>query len=120
MIDIARRNARRAGVEERIEFFCSDAQETVHHVARETGIIVTNPPYGRRLQPEDTARLYRGFGESLRRELPGWQVWMLLGDPAPVKTLGLTPEKRISVFNGGLSAQLCHYRLHRSGGRERS
>ena len=120
MIDIARRNARRAGVEERIEFFCSDAQETVHHVAREPGVIVTNPPYGRRLQPEDTARLYRGFGESLRRELPGWQVWMLLGDPAPVKTLGLTPEKKLSVFNGGLSAQLCHYRLRRSGGKERS
>lgn len=120
MIEIARRNARRAGVEEQIEFYRSDVTETVSHVARETGIIVTNPPYGRRLQPEDTARLYRGFGESLRRELPGWQVWMLLAEPAPVKTLGLTPEKKLSVFNGGLAAQLCQYRLRPAGGRERS
>ncbi|MEX2442410.1 MAG: class I SAM-dependent RNA methyltransferase [Alkalispirochaeta sp.] len=114
MIEIARRNARRAGVEQYIEFFTSDVTETIRHVAAEAGVIVTNPPYGRRLQPEDTARLYRGFGGALRKDLPGWQVWMLLGEPAPVKTLGLTPDRKISVFNGGLSAQLCHYRLRTS------
>jgi 23S rRNA G2445 N2-methylase RlmL len=120
VVEIARRNARRAGVEEDIEFFVSDAVETVRHVSRETGVIVTNPPYGRRLQPEDTAQLYRGLGDALRRELVGWQVWMLLGEPAPVRTLGLTPDRKMPVFNGGLSAQLCHYRVRNTGGKGRA
>ncbi|MFW5693823.1 MAG: THUMP domain-containing class I SAM-dependent RNA methyltransferase [Alkalispirochaeta sp.] len=112
MIEIARRNAQRAGVAEYIEFFTADATETVRHVAGAPGVVVTNPPYGRRLQPEDTARLYRGLGAAMRRDLSGWDVWMLLGEPAPIKTLGLTPDRKVSVFNGGLPVQLCRYRMH--------
>ncbi len=110
MVEIARRNARRAGVAEQIEFFTSDVTDTIRHAAGENGVIVTNPPYGRRLQPEDTARLYRAVGAAIRRHLSGWEVWMLLGEPAPVKTLGLTADQKLSVFNGGLSVQLCRFR----------
>ncbi len=110
MIEIARRNAERAGVADQIEFFTADVTDTIRHVAGEPGVVVTNPPYGRRLQPEDTARLYRAVGDAVRRHLSGWDIWMLLGDPAPVKTLGLTPDQRLSVFNGGLPVKLCRYR----------
>lgn len=59
MIDIARRNAERAGVSDDIVFSCQDAKELSALLPRDTSsTIVTNPPYGNRLQDYDFDALY--------------------------------------------------------------
>lgn len=126
MIAKAKRNAARAGVADRIEFVTGDVAETIARAGSAAatssagspgGIVVTNPPYGARLQPADLVQVYRRAGDSVRRGLPGWVVWMILGDRAPVREFGLAPDRRIDVYNGGMAAQVCRYHIRERGGR---
>jgi putative N6-adenine-specific DNA methylase len=125
MVAIARRNAARAGVSDLIEFHVSDVRDSLAAVARRrTGLLVTNPPYGRRLNPPELERLYGEFGLGMKRAIGGWDAWIILGEGAPYQSLGLAPDRKVQVFNGGMPAQLCHYQLRtpdprRAGGRPR-
>jgi putative N6-adenine-specific DNA methylase len=125
MIAIAQRNAARAGVADMIEFHVSDVRDSLDAVARRrSGLLVTNPPYGRRLNPPELDQLYREFGLVMKRSIGGWDAWIILGEGAPYQSLGLAPDRKVQVFNGGMAAQLCHYQLRthdprRPGGRPR-
>ncbi|QDU65009.1 THUMP domain-containing class I SAM-dependent RNA methyltransferase [Engelhardtia mirabilis] len=69
--------------------------------------IVTNPPYGERVG--DEARLlalYRDFGALLREHCSGYQLALLSGNPRLAKALGLQPDERIPLANGGLECEL--------------
>jgi len=57
MIVIAQENARRAGVEDDIRFFTMDAKNPFPYLP-ETPFILTNPPYGKRLDQDDLRGLY--------------------------------------------------------------
>ena len=123
MVATARRNAERAGVADWIEFSVSDGAATLEAVgglrtpgAGDTrrgggGVVVTNPPYGERLAPADLDAVYGRVGGAMKQALPGWEVWMILGEAAPARRLGLAPDRRLPVFNGGLAAQVCHYQI---------
>lgn len=54
MVDIARENARHAGVADEIRFSVHDFRD----VPYDTGYLVTNPPYGKRLGDDDLFGLY--------------------------------------------------------------
>ena len=122
MVAMARRNAERAGVADLISFSVQDAAEAIASAAARServGIVVANPPYGQRLQQDDTASLYRSVGTAVKRHMAGWTMWLILSDEAPAKALGLAPAQRIRVFNGGLAAHLARYDVHtprRDGG----
>jgi hypothetical protein len=112
-------------VSDLIEFHVSDVRDSLAAVARRrTGLLVTNPPYGRRLNPPELERLYGEFGLGMKRAIGGWDAWIILGEGAPYQSLGLAPDRKVQVFNGGMPAQLCHYQLRtpdprRAGGRPR-
>ena len=66
VIKIARRNAREAGVDHLIHFQERDVKDLNH--PKKYGFIITNPPYGERLEDKkDLPDLYRAFGESFKR-----------------------------------------------------
>ena len=74
VIRIARRNAREAGVEELIHFQERDVRDLRH--PKKYGFIITNPPYGERLEEKEALPdLYRAFGESFRK-LDSWSAYM--------------------------------------------
>jgi putative N6-adenine-specific DNA methylase len=105
-IDSARRNAARAGVDERITFTCRAAADVLAPAT--TGLVVTNPPYGRRLgDARAAARGYRDLGLALRAHFRGWRAAILV--PAsldPERTLALRGAKRFALRNGGLPVTL--------------
>jgi putative N6-adenine-specific DNA methylase len=105
-IDSAQRNAARAGVEARITFTCRAAADV--RAPAPSGLVVTNPPYGRRLgDPRAAARGYRDLGLALRAHFHGWRAAILV--PAtldPDRALALRGAKRFALRNGGLPVSL--------------
>jgi 23S rRNA (guanine2445-N2)-methyltransferase / 23S rRNA (guanine2069-N7)-methyltransferase len=71
------------------------------------GLLVTNPPYGERLGDAATlAPLYAQLGDVLRRHFPGWTAYVLAGNPALAKHIGLRPARRIVLYNGAIECRL--------------
>jgi putative N6-adenine-specific DNA methylase len=64
------------------------------------GLLVLNPPYGRRL--ESPAGLYRRIGRSLAEAFRGWDALVLAADPAAERALGRAPQRRLVFRHGGL------------------
>ncbi len=104
-IDMARANAERAGVL---------AQVTFKHQAVSalepppgTGWVVTNPPYGVRLDAGGDLRdLYARFGDVLRRQCPAWHLAVLSSDPILTGQLRLRLQPALSFKTGGLRVHL--------------
>ena len=105
MIEIARRNARRAGVESLIDFEVADALRS--DPPRGTGLVVTNPPYGERTAIASAREFYGAFGDRLKHSYGGWQAWILSANLDALKGLGLRIASRHQLWNGGLDARLC-------------
>lgn len=76
------------------------------------GIIVTNPPYGKRLdEVENLAGLYRDFGEVLRCDFVAWEVAMITGNPDLGKNMGIRSYKQYNFFNGSIPCKLLLFRI---------
>ena len=76
------------------------------------GLIVCNPPYGERLgNEEQTAALYRQFGEVLKQRFTGWQAAMIIGNPELGFRLGIRSQKPITLFNGPLECKLLRFTI---------
>lgn len=101
-IESARRNATRAGVSDRVTFTCVSATDVRAPAPR--GLLITNPPYGRRLGDPRSARLgYRDLGRALRAHFRNWRAAILV--PATLDVASLLPlsaPKRWRLRNGGL------------------
>jgi 23S rRNA G2445 N2-methylase RlmL len=100
MIEIARRNAERAGVGQLIDFRVSNALL----VARPPvpGVVVTNPPYGERLDRERAGELMASFGHAAKENLPGWRVLFLSEGKTGAKAIGLRTRRVAELWNGGI------------------
>ena len=104
-IDLARENAERAGVSEAIEFSCRAVSAIEPPPA--PGWVITNPPYGVRLDPkQDLRNLYAQFGNVLRRSCPGWQVAILCSDLVLLGQIGFDLETAFTTVNGGINVRL--------------
>ena len=103
----ARANARRAGVEELIEFSVADARD--FHRATDGGTLCTNPPYGERmLEKEAAAELCRAFGKALRA-CPNWSSYILSSLEQFENCFGRRADKRRRLYNGMIPCQLYMY-----------
>lgn len=76
-----------------------------------SGFIVTNPPYGVRLEDEDLTGFYKSLGDALKRRFAGWRAHILSADPRLPKAIGLRSSRRTPLFNGPLECRLYEYRL---------
>lgn len=100
VIKIARRNAREAGVDHLIHFQERDVKDLNH--PKKYGFIITNPPYGERLEDKkDLPDLYRAFGESFKR-LDSWSAYMITSYDDAERYFGRKADKNRKVYNGML------------------
>jgi len=105
LIESARRNAARARVDAQISFTCADLADARAPAA--TGLVVVNPPYGRRLgDPRRIDRAYRDLGRVLRARFAGWRAAVLVPARTPPAALGLPVTARFPLTNGGLRVAL--------------
>ena len=77
-----------------------------------TGTLVTNPPYGVRLDDlEKVAALYPLLGDALKQRFAGWNAWFLSADTRLPKLFHLRTDARIPLYNGALECRLYAYRI---------
>ena len=107
VIKIARRNAREAGVDHLIHFQQRDVRELNH--PKKYGFIITNPPYGERLEDKaDLPALYSAFGESYRR-LDSWSAYLITSYEDTEKYFGRKADKNRKIYNGMLKTYFYQY-----------
>ena len=103
-------NVRNANLEEFVSiekdnfFFTQKEQEGPLH-------IVTNPPYGERLEGDINA-LYGSFGDTLKQYYTNTQAWMITSNLEAMKHVGLRPSRKIKLFNGKLESRLLHFNIY--------
>ncbi len=98
MIRIARSNAERAGVEKLIHFQQRDAKELSH--PKKYGFVITNPPYGERLEDKESLiPIYRNFGRACRA-LDSWSVYIISSYENMEKSFGRKADKNRKIYNG--------------------
>lgn len=76
------------------------------------GIIVTNPPYGERLQLNDTINFYKTIGNTLKKTYAGYTAWVFAQENEGFKHIGLRPTRKISLFNGKLECKLMRFDMY--------
>lgn len=106
-VKTARQNIKSAQVDEMIELSCRPMADWVDNP--EEGILVMNPPYGKRLKPDDMAELYRGIGTCLKRNFPGWHAWIIGLNDEDFDNIGLKPSMKLPLLNGSLECTLREY-----------
>ncbi len=87
-----------------------EALEPPENPGARPGIVLTNPPWGRRLAGTGVRAAWRALG-TLARRLPGWTLAVLSGDPALTRELGLAAGRRHPVLVGGVDARFLLYPL---------
>ena len=76
------------------------------------GFIITNPPYGERLQPEDMKEFYKKVGDKLKLDFSGFTSWIIGSNVSAMKFVGLKPDKKIKLYNGPLECSFRKYTLY--------
>ena len=105
-ITAARENAKLAGVDHLIHFQARPVSALSH--AKKYGFIITNPPYGERLESDDLAKiqkLYRELGDAFRR-LDSWSMYLITSYEKCEEALDLKAAKNRKLYNGMLKT---HY-----------
>lgn len=126
-VQVARENARLAGVESCIEFVVgklADARAPAPGGGgaagdASTGLVCTNPPYGVRLEDREQSRaVHRELGEVLRHHFQGWEAAVLTGEPQFGLELGLRAHRTHVVWNGALECRLLRFRIEAAAARD--
>lgn len=107
-IAIAEQNIKSAGVGRHIELKTMPFEKYTEAPA-EKGILVTNPPYGERIKPEDLFGLYEKLGERLKHVFMGYSAWVLSYKKECFNKIGLKPTKKVQLVNGSLQCEFRRY-----------
>ena len=104
VLKTARYSARNAGVEKLIHFQKRDVKDLKH--GKKYGFIITNPPYGERLEEkENLPKLYRTFGECFK-SLSDWSAYVITPYGDIEKDFGRKATKKRKIYNGMIKTDL--------------
>lgn len=113
VLNKAKDNARRAGVMHFIHF----KQQTLNELTKEkglpdTGLVLSNPPYGERLSDEVAiGALYAAFGRLVKQYFPNWTLAVFTGNPQQAYQFKLRAHKQYQFFNGAIESKLFLYTI---------
>ena len=106
-VSLSMANARKAGVADCIRF--RDADATKMSLPTDTGILVTNPPYGQRMLEQQSAqRLYAALGRHLKYA-NGWKKYIITSEPEFEHYFGKRADKKRKLYNGMIQ---CNYYMY--------
>ncbi|NTW24077.1 MAG: RNA methyltransferase [Lentimicrobium sp.] len=110
-------NLRQAGLTDMIELKVSPFQEMTPPAGG--GTMITNPPYGERIEVEDIIGLYQDLGDALKQKYKGYKAWVISSDFMALKKIGLKPMKKYILFNGQLECRYAGFDLYEGSKRAR-
>jgi putative N6-adenine-specific DNA methylase len=103
-----RANAAAAGVAEWLQVEEIDA--LLREAPAAAGVIVTNPPYGVRLDSDAAlAAMYPRLGDALKQRFAGWTACLFTGDLRLAKLIGLKPSRKTPLYNGNIECRLFRF-----------
>lgn len=98
IIKAARANAKMAGVDHLIHFQQRPVSELSH--PKKYGFVITNPPYGERLEEKkNLPALYKEMGDAFRR-LDSWSEYVITAYEEAEKYIGRKADKNRKIYNG--------------------
>ena len=106
---VAVKNVKSAGLSKYIDLKVQNFQQVTENPGE--GILITNPPYGERLNPKDLMELYAMIGERLKHVFSGYDAWIISSNPEAFDKIGLKPESKTKLINGALDCEYRQYRL---------
>ena len=107
MVKAARENAREAGVDHLIHFQARPVSELRH--PKRYGFLVTNPPYGERLEEKAALPgLYREIGEAFAR-LDSWSMYLITGYEDAERYIGRKADRNRKIYNGMMKTYFYQY-----------
>jgi putative N6-adenine-specific DNA methylase len=108
-IRAAAKNVKNAGLAKYIELKVLPLQQLTG--APEKGILITNPPYGERLNPGDLMQIYSAIGERLKHVFAGYEAWIISSSREGFDKIGLKPSSRHRLINGSLACEYRQYQI---------
>lgn len=107
MIEIARENARKAGVDKYIHFQTRGVDQLSHH--KKYGFLITNPPYGERLMDkESVSSIYKTLGDRYKA-LDSWSMFMITSYAEAENDIGRKADKNRKIYNGMMKTYLYQF-----------
>ncbi|MEG2452164.1 MAG: class I SAM-dependent RNA methyltransferase [Clostridium sp.] len=98
IIKAARENAKKAGVDHMIHFQQREVKDLSH--PKKYGFIITNPPYGERIEDKkDLPALYTQIGERFRA-LDSWSMYLITSYEDTERCIGRKADKNRKIYNG--------------------
>jgi putative N6-adenine-specific DNA methylase len=109
-LKLARANLEAAGLADSVSLKQANILEIP--APAESGVLVTNPPYGVRIGEQDElAAFYPKLGDELKKKFAGWRAYLFTADMRVPKLIGLSPSKRTPLFNGPLECRLYEFKM---------
>ncbi len=108
--NIARSNLKNAGLQLDVTLINKPFEKM--NPRKWKGMLLFNPPYGERLEEKDIIALYKMIGDVLKTKFKGYEAWMITGNPAAAKFVGLRPSKKITLFNGQIESKFIKFELY--------
>lgn len=111
-VEIARENIKELGLDMHIHFDVANFINKAAPVASSNGVLVTNPPYGIRMdEQESLALLYPQIASNLKQHFAGWNCYFFTGDLRLPKLMRLKPSRKTPLFNGALECRLFEFKM---------
>ena len=122
-VAIAENNVKAAGLAGDITIQLQDFADFTQ--PSEKAIIITNPPYGERIKPEDLLGLYKMIGTQFKKQFVDNEAWVLSYREECFDAISLKASLKIPLYNGSLECELRKYQMFsgrynelRSGGKQ--
>lgn len=109
-ISIAEQNIKSAGLKKYIELSIKPFQQ-YEKAPADSGVIVTNPPYGERIKVDELDELYSMIGERLKHVFIGFKVYLLSYRKESFDAIGLKHTRRFFLYNGPLECEMREYEI---------
>lgn len=85
---------------------------------QQDGWLILNPPYGERLPLDEAREFYDAIGTRLKHHWSGFEAFVLSGNLPALKVLGLKPNSKHTLYNGGLECRYQGYKLFKGTQKE--
>lgn len=117
VLDMAKRNAKNAGVAEFIEFKATPVATALP--PEEKCMVICNPPYGSRIGDEDNLKdVYRDLGFTLKHRFTGCEAWILSGNKDLLQEMKLKSTRKYFVYNGNIECRFLKYEMYEGSTRK--
>jgi len=118
ILQVARTNVSAAGLENQIKLMPEFVRDVEAPPA--PGILVTNPPYGERIKPDDINKLYKEIGDTFKQKFNGYSAWVISSHMDAIKHIGLRPSGKHKLYNGPLECRYVGFDMYEGTKKEAS